>query len=509
MNQADFLNDPIKWVKLCWPEINIYDKQEEILYSIRDNDETVVPAGNALGKDFIAGLAALWFFCSRTPARVITTSVDQPQLKGVLWGEIRNFIRTSRYPLPIEVNDLLIRQVIGGEQVPKSYLIGRVAAKGEGLLGHHLARTENGLPRTLCIFDEASGIDQVSYDVTDTWAHRKLIIGNCYECRNRFRDAVKAGDIRDPDNPDRYYTKVIQIRGIDSPSVKLNLARVAKGLEPTNEIIIPGVLPYSDYMKRRNTWDEIRQAIGLDAEFYEGAELLLFPPTWLNGSEVAARSITGQRIPKALGVDPAEGGDDTSWTAIDELGIIKKITQKTPDTDIIPGITIGLIKELGLAANQVWFDRGGGGKQHADRMRKLGHNVRTVGFGEAATDPHKVRRMKTIKEREEESETRYTYKNRRAEMYGLLSMLLDPSDNERVFGIDSQYSELRRQLAPIPKLYDGEGRLYLPPKDKKNKNSTEVTLKELLGCSPDEADSLVLAVYGMLHKKMAITAGAI
>ena len=96
-------------------------------------------------------------------------------------------------------------------------------------------------------------------------------------------------------------------------------------------------------------------------------------------------------------------------------------------------------------------------------------------------------------------ETRYAYKNRRAEMYGELRVLLDPSRGTG-FGLPSEYAELHRQLAPLPLLYDPEGRLYLPPKDKRSSTSTELTIKEILGCSPDEADSLVLAVYGMVSK---------
>ena len=29
--------DPIRFCELCWPEVNLYDKQREILYSVRDN----------------------------------------------------------------------------------------------------------------------------------------------------------------------------------------------------------------------------------------------------------------------------------------------------------------------------------------------------------------------------------------------------------------------------------------------------------------------------------------
>lgn len=43
------LRDPLKFAKALWPKVTFYDKQREIIYSVRDNDETFVPAGNMLG----------------------------------------------------------------------------------------------------------------------------------------------------------------------------------------------------------------------------------------------------------------------------------------------------------------------------------------------------------------------------------------------------------------------------------------------------------------------------
>lgn len=156
-----------------------------------------------LGKDFVAGFIALTFFLTRSPCRIITTSVDHTQLEGVLWGEIRRYINECKYPLsadaggPLLINHLHIRKQ---DTVTKtvcgiSYLVGRVAAKGEGFLGHHVAKTGDGIPRTLFIGDEASGLDDICYERADTWADRKLIIGNPYPCTNFFKRAVKGGDI--------------------------------------------------------------------------------------------------------------------------------------------------------------------------------------------------------------------------------------------------------------------------------------------------------------------------
>jgi hypothetical protein len=191
--------DPFDLIALLWPSIRLYSQQREIIRSVWRDDETYVVAGNMLGKDYTAGLVALSFFLTRHPCRIVTSSVDHAQLEGVLWGEIRNFIQTARYPLnvdrggPLVVNHLHLRKMVQGELCGKSYCIGRVAARGEGMLGHHVD-SNDGIPRTLFIADEASGVDDVSYERATTWAKRMLIIGNAYPCQNFFYKGIKAGD---------------------------------------------------------------------------------------------------------------------------------------------------------------------------------------------------------------------------------------------------------------------------------------------------------------------------
>lgn len=198
--------DPIELAKVLWPDVKFYKQQREVIYSVVENVETFVVAGNMLGKDFVTAFIVLWFFLTREPCRIVTTSVDGMQLEGVLWGEIRRFIYDAKYELdagkggPIVVNHLHLRKILqsgprAGKRCGLSYCIGRVAAKGEGMLGHHAADQGDGVPRTLYVADEASGVDDVSYDRGDTWAKRKLIIGNPYPCNNFFYKGVKGGDL--------------------------------------------------------------------------------------------------------------------------------------------------------------------------------------------------------------------------------------------------------------------------------------------------------------------------
>lgn len=325
----------------------------------------------------------------------------------------------------------------------------------------------------------------------------------------------------------RYYRRVIRIRGEDSPNVRLAEAQLTSGLAPTKEQIVLGVLSWEEYQFRRAMWDEVRQCIGLDALFWEGASVFLYPMMWLDRAERIAEGLRGRRRQaRGIGIDPAEGGDKTAMTAVDELGIIEQVSKKTPDTSVITGEALAFMLRHGCPPDRVYFDRGGGGKQHADRLRTDGHPVRTVDFGEPVTPNPRWGGYKPPDQLENREE-RTIYLNRRAQMYDLARILLDPasvhvkdfwesitgepgypSDEFNGFGIPKELVELRRQLSPIPLLYDKEGKMRMLPKSKTNPESKEVTLTQLLGCSPDEADSFVIALYAMTNVEIPARIGA-
>lgn len=317
-----------------------------------------------------------------------------------------------------------------------------------------------------------------------------------------------------------YFRKIIRIKATDSPNVRRWLRYRLAGLEPVSEDcqIVPGILTGEEYELRRATWDKVRQCIGLDAEFWQGADILMFPPDWLNWSEHLDTLLAGRhRIAKGIGIDTAEGGDLTTMAAVDELGVIELLGKKTPDTSAIIGEVVAFGKKHNVPPDLWLFDRGGGGKQHADQLRKRGFRVKTVGFGEPPTLDFK-RGLRLIEEKVENREERSTYKNMRAELYGTLRQFMDPTNDRQVgkygpanwmgFAIPRRYTLLRSELAPIPLTYDSEGRLYLLPKRKTNLNSKQPTLTEIIGHSPDCADAVVLAIHAMTKKARRPKAGA-
>ncbi len=313
-----------------------------------------------------------------------------------------------------------------------------------------------------------------------------------------------------------YFRKVIHIPASMSPNVRFAQAQISKGLTPTDEELVPGVLTWSQYCQRRATWDPIRQAIGLDAMFYEGADALLYPPEWLNRAERFHQDLVQRRAPRiarAIGIDTGEGIADTAWAVVDDYGLIELISKKTPDTSVIIGETMALMRRYGVSANNICFDRGGGGKQHADLMRRRGYDVRTVFFGESVQADVKRYQVQYVPfaNRLNQREERTVYKNRRAEMYWRLREMLDPEgdpigSSKQTFALPI-IPELRCELAPLPMRRDEEGRFYLPSKSKRDEKDTRQTLIDIVGHSPDKADALVVAIYAMSHKFVKAQAG--
>jgi len=288
--------------------------------------------------------------------------------------------------------------------------------------------------------------------------------------------------------------KVIKIAAADSPNVR------------AGRRVFPGVLTLEEYEERRRTWDIQRQTVGLDAEFYKGPQLLLYPESSLKlcAEQFEKIKSTGRKG-AALGVDSAEGGDNSAWVPIDWDGIIEVIGEKTPDTAKINPKTLELMSRYSIPGNKVGYDKGGGGQQHVDNIRLLPgcKEVQAIFFGDSVK-PEIRQGQRTVAQRKEDAEKKQEYKNLRALMYGELAKRLDPIHNPVPFAIPGPhygpaYARLWHQLSKIPKLRDAENVMYMLPKRSVTKSHGKKTpsLTDLLGMSPDEADALVIAYHLM------------
>lgn len=520
--------DPVEFVRLFWPHVTLYDKQREMLYSVEFNKQTYVKSANMMGKDFIAGIIIVKNFLCHPEVRIVCTSVTDAQLK-VLRAEVSRFIKSSAIPLLKSDGGILtmnydgvkktLNNVVGGHEDPTSYIQFMTTNTGEALAGHHAEWT-------LAVADEASGLTKEVKTFLEGWAKKMFIFGNPHECQNFYRQACDKGDILD-DNGMDYLQKIIKIDGGDSPNVKAG--RLQEKLGRPVEDIIKGVLSYGEYKFRSKMWDERRKTVGLHAEFYVGKELRLYPPEWVSASQASTAPIPANaRKGRAIGVDPAEGGDNTAICCIDEYGVLDLESFKTTDTAKIGGYVLAMASKWNCPVSAICFDRGGGGKQISDRMRQDGYPVTNVAFGEAVVLPIKRVRHQT-ETRKENREDKSIYKSRRQQMYGELSDAIDPAwltdfngrpiTDSRLFQLPSSsrgpaYAELLRQMSLVPRDYDEEGRLNVPPKRKKDQRAEgsgkqRLSLEEIMGCSPDELDALAIAHWRMNNKAAPMTAGIV
>jgi len=518
--------NPVELYRWYWPDSYLYDKQWEILLSVFRDDSTFVVAGNMLGKDYVAGRIVPLFFLTRRPCRIVTTSAKDAHL-SVLWGEMTKAIDESPRKLrasdggPLVVNRRLIRKIHQGIECPLSYVEGMVASPDtiESMGGHHVAAQADGIPRTLFAGDEASGIPDEYFPKVNTWAVRKLLFGNAWDCENEFKRAFKGdaklkdpgGDIVDPDNPRRYVRKTFHLGATDSPNVRYGLEEKARGKKPTNRIIIPGVKPYKRYAHELRTLPPELKCIVLDGDWWEGEETKLCPPAWLRGAALKADELIGaKRKARVIGVDVGEGGDDTVACVADHLGVIELEAKKTADTSVIVPWLKGLIHVYGVDARSVFLDLGGGGKEHVDRLRSEGIDVQGVYFAESPRPPKDYwSRVNLPEEMQEGVEESAAFKNRRAQMYWMVRMLICPTSGD-IWGIPAEYTELHRQLSMMPVIYEPpEGKIAMLPKRGRGKTETEDTLIKRIGHSPDEADAVALAAFALGVESYTITVGAL
>ena len=93
------LNDPIYFCEevLGTP---LWEKEREILLSVRDHKETAVRSCHASGKSFTAARVIHWWLSRYVgDAVVITTAPTFRQVKEILWREIKNAVANKHiYP---------------------------------------------------------------------------------------------------------------------------------------------------------------------------------------------------------------------------------------------------------------------------------------------------------------------------------------------------------------------------------------------------------------------------
>lgn len=375
---ADTYADPLAYVLLAfdWGHGDLKDQtgpddwQRELLAKIGSSVLTVdqaireaVASGHGVGKTALVAWLVLWAMSTRPHLAGVVTANTANQLETKTWRELALWHKRAINADWFEWTATKFCQ----KQNPDTWFVAAVPwskERSEAFAGLHAEFV-------LVIFDEASAIDDVIWDVTEGAMTTKGAIwcafGNPTRNTGRFRECF--GRFKH-----RWDT-----HQVDSRSSKMaNRAQIDQWI--------------ADY--------------GEDSDFVRVRVRGLFPRAassqFINGEDVDTcrkyKSRGHETMPRIVGVDVARFGDDqTVITKRQGRKVWPQIKIRGQDTMEVADRVAEIIREW--SPHGTLIDGVGIGAGVVDRLKQLGHSVMDVNAGAKASDSAK-------------------YSNKRAEMWG-------------------------------------------------------------------------------------------
>lgn len=285
--------------------VHFWEKQNEIVESIRHHRKTAIRSSNSAGKTYSIARIALWFMFAFPPAVVINTAPTDRQVRNQYWREFRRAYKNAKQPL-------------GGRLLKTQYNID----EDWFAMGFSTKDGEDGMEKfqgwhgenMLVIVDEASGVHPAIFEAIQGALAggvmvRLVYIGNPTRNTGDFAEAFK----------DPTFNK-IHISAFDSPNVK------------ANKLIIPGLATreWVDDMRAKygETSDVYRVRVG--GEFPKHESDTLIPIDLVAGAIDADRELYGED--EYIGIDVARFGD--AWSSfIYRKGNFAKVLEKVQGQD--------------------------------------------------------------------------------------------------------------------------------------------------------------------------------
>ncbi|WP_298069435.1 terminase [uncultured Mailhella sp.] len=401
--------------------------------SLTTSIQEAVASGHGVGKSALVAWIILWAVSTFPDTRGVVTANTENQLRTKTWAELAKWHRLCLTRTWFECTaTALISNQPGHEKTWRVDMTPWSERNTEAFAGLH-----NQGRRVLLIFDEASAIPDVVWEVSEgalTDADTEIIwcaFGNPTRNTGRFRECF--GRFRH-----RWHT-----RQIDSRTARMtNKAQLQQWIDDYGAD--------SDFVKVR--------VLG---EFPSAGETQFIPVALVDEAmERRPQASAYAHAPLVMGVDVARfGSDSTVITFRRGLLCEPQIVLRDMDTMRVAGLVAQHYTER--HAQAVFVDGVGVGAGVVDRLRQLGIPVVDAQAGARALDPAK-------------------YANRRAEMWGemrdwLSLAFLPPGDRD-----------LKQDLTGVEYGFTSSGALQLEKKEDMKKRGL---------ASPDRADSLALTFY--------------
>lgn len=186
--KRQYVEDPVLWAQE-YLGIQLWSKQREILYTVRDNRKTAVAAGHGVGKSFVAAVLMAWWIdvhplgADETGAPqtfVASTAPFSDQISAILWNNLRILHALSKARFDDGKVDHALPGYITGENKWKTN-DGLIIGQGRKPPDNQTDSGYQGLHATylLAIGDEAAGLGADMIDALGnitTGPHNRLLL---------------------------------------------------------------------------------------------------------------------------------------------------------------------------------------------------------------------------------------------------------------------------------------------------------------------------------------------
>ena len=464
--------DPVGYAREVL-SLTLTDAQEEMLCSVRDNRRTAVQASHGIGKTFLAGVAANWWYDCWPEHIVYITAPTWDQALGLTFKEVK--VQRWSASLPGEILESGVVRDPDPRKRPAHYIRALNAENGEAFQGEPAAPI-------LVILEEAVGVPGYIWEALDgLLTHpesRALAVGNPTDASSLFAAACQAPEWHP-----------LRVSALDHPNILAEMASrpapfpKAVRLTWLEEMLAKHCRPVDQLSGEcfefpadsGRFWQPNAVFQGrAKGEFPTLADEQVIPAAWLR----ALPQHRPEGVPE-IGMDPARLGADRTviavrqgWCVLD----VREVRQMT--LDAVTGLYIDVAREAarraGCGPREITgrIDVTGGlGAGPYDFLRAQGyHKVVAVNVTEAALD-------------------KQAFKNQRSELWFTMRAWVE----ERMIDFSRLSDEVRKELfaeLSAPKYaVDYQGRRVVEPKA-----DTHKRLKR----SPDLADAVNLAFAARL-----------
>lgn len=468
-----WLNDPVLFFREVL-EFEPDDWQVEAAHNIRTHNRVAIKSGQGVGKTAFEAGIFLWFLTCYYNARVVATAPTQQQLHDVLWSEVAKWMNNSPL-LPALLKWTKTYVYVKGYE-KRWFAVARTANKPENMQGFH----EDNM---LFIVDEASGVaDPIMEAIMGTLSgdnNKLLMCGNPTKTTGTFYDAFTVDRaifaLQTVSSRDSKRTNKDNIASLDRKYGKdSNVVRVrvdGKFPEQEDDVFIPA------------SW--IEDSISTEME----KETALAFGVYISESGEKIRDVRGV-LTIDIGCDVARFGDDRTCITFkinEVVRIYKKYNGK--NTVWTSGTICQLYNELRKVfcfsgVIPVKIDDGGVGGGVTDQL-KAAKKANPELYGNMEVVP--VNFGQRIRHKRFYDSTTY--------MMGVIRDMIQPFDEE---------GNQRKAQLILPNDNDMVGQLSCRKYDfveTRQKVESKAEMKKRGLSSPDEADSVLLAVLPVNTKK--------